>query len=71
MNQPGGIWPTVNNGVPAALYAFAYLYISAAGAGPLSVDALFRRRDEGEAEKTFIPRRTATDSDGYSDRIAS
>ena len=37
---PRGPWPTVNGGVSAALYCFIWLYISAAGAGPLSLDAL-------------------------------
>jgi putative oxidoreductase len=37
---PRGGWPTVNGGVSAVLYCFIWLYISAAGAGPLSLDAL-------------------------------
>lgn len=36
---PGGFWPVVNGGVPAILYCFVWLYFSAAGAGPLSLDA--------------------------------
>jgi putative oxidoreductase len=36
---PNSFWPTVNGGVPAALYCFIFLYLSAAGAGPWSVDA--------------------------------
>ena len=40
---PQGFWPTVNGGVPAMLYCFVWLYISAAGAGPWSLDALRRR----------------------------
>jgi len=39
---PHGFWPTVNGGVSAALYCFIWLYMSAAGPGPWSVDA--RRR---------------------------
>lgn len=35
-------WPVVNGGVAAALYCFIWLYMSAAGAGPWSLDA--RRR---------------------------
>lgn len=38
-HAPGGFWPTVNGGVAAALYCFVWLYISAAGAGPWSLDA--------------------------------
>jgi putative oxidoreductase len=40
---PKSFWPVVNGGVPAALYCFIFLYLSAAGAGPWSVDAAMRR----------------------------
>jgi putative oxidoreductase len=33
------IWPTINGGVAAVIYCFVWLYISAAGAGPWSLDA--------------------------------
>ena len=36
---PGGIWPVMNGGVLAVLYCFVWLYFSAAGAGPWSLDA--------------------------------
>ena len=36
-------WPTINQGVPAFLFCFIWLYISAAGPGPWSVDAMMRR----------------------------
>jgi len=36
---PKSFWPTVNQGVPAVLYCFVWLYFSAAGAGPWSLDA--------------------------------
>ena len=38
-HHPQSFWPTVNGGVPAVLYCFLWLYFSAAGAGPWSVDA--------------------------------
>ena len=38
-HAPNSFWPTVNNGVPAVLYCFVWLYFSAAGAGPWSLDA--------------------------------
>jgi len=41
---PKSFWPTVNQGVPAVLYCFVFLYLSAAGAGPWSIDALRRKR---------------------------
>ena len=36
---PASFWPTVNQGIPAILYCFIWLYYSAAGAGPWSLDA--------------------------------
>ena len=42
---PKSFWPTVNGGVSAVLYCFLWLYLSAAGAGPWSVDAMRGRRD--------------------------
>jgi putative oxidoreductase len=36
---PHSYWPTINGGVPAILYCFVWLYFSAAGAGPWSLDA--------------------------------
>jgi putative oxidoreductase len=40
---PQGFWPTVNGGVAAMLYCFLFLYFSAAGPGPWSLDAMRRR----------------------------
>ena len=40
---PRSFWPTVNGGVPPVLYCFIWLYISAAGPGPWSLDAWRRR----------------------------
>lgn len=36
---PQSFWPVLNNGVLSALYCFVWLYFSAAGAGPWSLDA--------------------------------
>lgn len=36
---PSSFWPTINQGIPAILYCFIWLYYSAAGAGPWSLDA--------------------------------
>jgi putative oxidoreductase len=36
---PQGFWPALNEGTPATLFAFVWLYISAAGPGPWSFDA--------------------------------
>lgn len=37
-HYPAAFWPIQNRGELAALYCFAFLYIAARGAGPLSVD---------------------------------
>ncbi|MGC4001304.1 MAG: DoxX family protein [Anaeromyxobacter sp.] len=39
-----GFWPVLNQGAPAVFYCFAFLYLSAAGPGPWSLDALLARR---------------------------
>jgi putative oxidoreductase len=44
VHLPKSFWPTINGGVSAVLYCFIWLYISAAGPGPISVDARMRRR---------------------------
>ena len=36
---PNGVWPTTNGGMPAVLYCFVWLYLSAAGGGEWSLDA--------------------------------
>ncbi len=43
-HAPQGVWPTMNGGVAAMLYCFVFLYFSAAGAGPWSLDAIRARR---------------------------
>jgi putative oxidoreductase len=43
-HQPQAFWPTVNGGVGAALYCFLWLYFSAAGPGPWSLDERRPRR---------------------------
>ncbi len=40
---PRSFWPSINQGVAAVLYCFVWLYFSAAGAGPWSLDAARRR----------------------------
>ena len=39
-HAPHGFWPIVNHGEPAILFCFIWLYLSAAGAGAWSVDAM-------------------------------
>ena len=43
-HAPQGFWPIINKGELAALYAFVFLFLSAAGAGPISLDAMFSRK---------------------------
>ena len=43
-HAPSGFWPVLNGGHPAVLFCFVWLYLSAAGPGPWSIDALLRRR---------------------------
>ncbi len=40
---PTSFWPVMNGGIPAVLYCFVWLYFSAAGAGPWSMDAKLRK----------------------------
>jgi putative oxidoreductase len=40
---PRGNWPILNQGELAVLFCFLWLFFSAAGAGPISIDAIRRR----------------------------
>jgi putative oxidoreductase len=42
---PKGFFPLLNNGTGAILFCFACLYLSTAGGGPYSVDAMMGRKD--------------------------
>jgi putative oxidoreductase len=41
---PKSAWPIENGGELSVLYAFVFLYLAVAGAGPISVDALLNKR---------------------------
>jgi putative oxidoreductase len=43
-HAPQGFWPVLNQGHPAILFCFLFLYLSAAGPGPWSLDAARGRR---------------------------
>jgi putative oxidoreductase len=43
-HAPQGFWPVLNQGQPAIFYCFFFLYLSAAGPGPWSLDAMLGRR---------------------------
>jgi putative oxidoreductase len=38
-HAPQGFWPVLNHGHPAIMFCFVWLYFSAAGPGPWSIDA--------------------------------
>jgi putative oxidoreductase len=42
-HSPQSFFPTVNNGIPAVLYCFLYLYLAFAGAGAWGVDGMIAR----------------------------
>src|SRR2546425_1114172 len=46
-HAPQSPWPVQNQGVPAILYCFLFLYMAAKGGGDWSLDALIRRKREG------------------------
>jgi len=48
-HAPKSFWPSVNQGMPAVLFCFIWLYFSAAGAGPWSLDARRGSRRSPEA----------------------
>jgi putative oxidoreductase len=47
-HAPQGFWPVLNQGHPAIMFCFIFLYLSAAGAGPWSLDALTGRSSRSD-----------------------
>ena len=43
-HAPQSFFPTVNQGIPAILYCFLFLYLMVAGAGAWSIDAMIAAR---------------------------
>jgi putative oxidoreductase len=43
-HAPLGRWPVQNQGMPAVLFCFIFLYMAAQGAGDWSLDALIHRK---------------------------
>jgi putative oxidoreductase len=43
-HAPSGGWPLQNQGLPAVLFCFIFLYVAARGGGDWSLDALIKRR---------------------------
>ena len=50
---PQGFWPTINGGIPAVLYCFVWLFFSAAGAGPWSLDAMRERERDSAGDRVY------------------
>lgn len=48
-----GFWPVLNGGVPAVLFAFIWLYVSVAGPGSWSIDAIRGKRGSGDIQERF------------------
>jgi len=46
-HAPNGTWPAQNQGMPAVLFCFIFLFLAAHGGGDWSLDALLRRRRAG------------------------
>jgi putative oxidoreductase len=44
VHAPQAPWPIVNQGMPAVLFCFIFLFFAAHGAGEWSLDALLRRK---------------------------
>jgi putative oxidoreductase len=53
-HAPQGFWPVLNQGSPAILFCFIWLYVSSAGPGPWSLDAVLRRGTVYTARGTTI-----------------
>lgn len=56
-HQPNGFWPSSNGGVPAVMYCFFFLYLTAAGAGAWSLDSVIARargRERSPALRTSV-----------------
>src|SRR5215831_286720 len=48
---PHGFWPVQNNGAPAVLLCFIFLFLSTAGPGPLSLDEWIAARRSESASR--------------------
>ena len=46
-HAPSSIWPTKNQGIPAILLCFIFLYMATLGSGCCSIDAFRRRKRAG------------------------
>ena len=54
-HAPASIFPTINQGIPAVLYCFLFLYLTFAGAGAWSLDAWIARSRARENPAPYEP----------------
>ena len=59
-HAPQGFWPVINQGIPAIIFCFVWLYFSAAGAGPWSLDTLLRRGPRTGGATPVVQHRRST-----------
>lgn len=52
---PQGFWPVQNNGQPAVLFCFIFLFLAAYGAGKWSIDNRLRRRNNSTLPMNMLP----------------
>ncbi|MGV9771465.1 DoxX family protein [Streptosporangium sp. NPDC003464] len=56
VHQPKGLFPIVNGGEPAALFAWSFLMLAVLGGGPWSLDALTaQRRNRAAGRAAALP----------------
>jgi putative oxidoreductase len=58
VHQEQGLFPIQNGGVTPALYSWSFLLVAAVGAGPLAIDALFRRSRTQTPEVAAVPEKS-------------
>ena len=54
-HAPQSFFPSINQGVPAVLYCFLFLYMAFAGAGAWSVDRMMSRRSRRRDSSVDVP----------------
>jgi putative oxidoreductase len=52
-HAPNSAWPLENQGVPAILFCFIFLYMATQGGGDWSLDALLQRRRARETSVSY------------------
>ena len=53
-HAPSGGWPLQNQGIPAVLFCFIFLYMAARGGGDWSLDALIQRKRARAGDRSDI-----------------